>query len=59
MTTAEVMESSVATAMKVPAFARVLAAEPLSDTTRELTSVPESRKIKPSDENFRAAVDEK
>jgi hypothetical protein len=53
------MESKVAIAINVPAFARVLAEEPLSDTTKELTRVPERRKINPSDANFRAAVVEK
>jgi hypothetical protein len=53
------IESKVAIAMKVPELARVLAEEPLSDKTNELTRVPARRKIKPKVANFRAAVVEK
>jgi hypothetical protein len=59
ITTADVIERRVAIAIKVPALARVLAAEPLSETTSELTIVPERRKIRPKEANFLAAVVEK
>jgi hypothetical protein len=59
ITTAEVIESSVAIAIKVPTFARVLADDPLSETTSELIKVPDNRNTKPRDANFLAAVVEK
>jgi hypothetical protein len=59
MTTAAVIESRVAIAIKVPALARVLADEPLSEITSELTTVPDRRNTKPRDANFLAAVLEK
>ena len=59
MTTAAVIESRVATAMKVPANAREDSADPLPLTTSELINVPDRRKTIPSAENFLAAVDEK
>jgi len=59
MTTADVIESREAIAIKVPAKVRVLEADPLPVTTSALTRVPESRKINPRVANFRAAVVEK
>jgi hypothetical protein len=59
ITTAEVMERSVAIAIKVPTLARVFADDPLSDTTSELMSVPDNRNTNPREANFLAAVDEK
>jgi hypothetical protein len=54
-----VIESNVAIAINVPAFARVLEDVPLPEITSELTNVPVRRKINPSVANFLAAVDEK
>jgi len=59
MTTAEVIDSNVAMAIKVEAFARDPVAEPLPETTRALTKVPDNKKIKPRVANFLAAVVEK
>jgi hypothetical protein len=59
ITTAEVIARSVAIAIKVPAFARVLAEEPLFEMTKELMKVPDKRNTRPREENFLAAVVEK
>ena len=59
ITTADVIESKVATAIKVDALARVCVADPLPETTSALANVAANKKIKPSVANFLAAVVEK